>query len=271
MWSKVDMRRDSLTWWRRGEVVAADLDESVEGSTTGSGSGEPRSASRRKRQARARRRMTARRNHHGRCCHRRLNDDGRRWSRNGRRLIGSRGRAGAPPVSSGARAGHGTARRRDLGGRGNRFVRRRFLSPPPLPFPFVSLVRRVAPRLPFRPDLARRGAAEAGSFAFVALPCLPLSACAAWLLHDWFGSCNLSLTWSHRIPSTDWVSLKIHRAFPGSPFSSSNVRWGRKRKGSPFYTIPIARRKRIDKLVYYYSVLLPLSHKNSLFQSLYNI
>lgn len=153
-------------------MVAADLDESVEGSTTGSGSGEPRSASRRKRQARARRRVTARRNHHGRCCHRRLNDDGRRWSRNGRRLIGSRGRAGAPPVSSGARAGHGTARRRDLGGRGNRFVRRRFLSPPPLPFPFVSLVRRVASRRAFPSAQISRGAARQRQAASPSLRCL---------------------------------------------------------------------------------------------------
>ena len=140
-------------------MVAADLDESVEGSTTGSGSGEPRSASRRKRQARARRRVTARRNHHGRCCHRRLNDDGRRWSRNGRRLIGSRGRAGAPPVSSGARAGHGTARRR-------------LLSPPPLPFPFVSLVRRVASRRAFPSAQISRGAARQRQAASPSLRCL---------------------------------------------------------------------------------------------------
>ena len=54
------------------------------------GSGEPRRTVRRRTQARAKRRESARRTHHGRCCHRRLND-GRRWSRNGRRLIGSRG------------------------------------------------------------------------------------------------------------------------------------------------------------------------------------
>lgn len=149
--------------------MAADLDESVEGSTTGSGSGEPRSASRRKRQARARRRVTARRNHHGRCCHRRLNDDGRRWSRNGRRLIGSRGRAGAPPVSSGARAGHGTARRRDLGGRGNRFVRRRFCPPPSL---FLLFLSCVASRRAFPSAQISRGAARQRQAASPSLRCL---------------------------------------------------------------------------------------------------
>jgi hypothetical protein len=64
---------------------AAEVDDEV------SGSGEPRRTARRRTHARARRRESKRRTHHGRCCHRRLYD-GRRWSRNGRCLIGPRSR-----------------------------------------------------------------------------------------------------------------------------------------------------------------------------------
>jgi hypothetical protein len=64
---------------------AAEVDGEV------SGSGELRRTARRRTHARARRRESKRRAHHGRCCHRCLNDD-RCWSRNGRRLIGPRSR-----------------------------------------------------------------------------------------------------------------------------------------------------------------------------------
>jgi hypothetical protein len=82
-------------------VVAPDPEEAVEVDGEAPGSGEPRRTASRRTQARARRRESARRTHHGRCCHRRLND-GRRWSRNGRRLIGSRG--GTGPARARARA-----------------------------------------------------------------------------------------------------------------------------------------------------------------------
>jgi hypothetical protein len=86
--------------------VASDPEDAAEVDGEVSGSGEPRRTARRRTHARARRRESKRRTHHGRCCHRRLND-GRRWSRNGRRLIGPRshrqGREG------------GAAPRRDLG------------------------------------------------------------------------------------------------------------------------------------------------------------
>ena len=92
--------------------MASDPEEAVEVDGEAPGSGEPRRTVRRRTQARAKRRESARRTHHGRCCHRRLND-GRRWSRNGRRLIGSRGgrpraRARAPAALA-ALAGAGGA------------------------------------------------------------------------------------------------------------------------------------------------------------------
>jgi hypothetical protein len=71
--------------------VASDPDDAAEVDDEVSGSGEPRRTARRRTHARARRRESKRRTHHGRCCHRRLND-GRRWSRNGRRLSGPRSR-----------------------------------------------------------------------------------------------------------------------------------------------------------------------------------
>ena len=94
--------------------MASDPEEAVEVDGEAPGSGEPRRTVRRRTQARAKRRESARRTHHGRCCHRRLND-GRRWSRNGRRLIGSRGgrpraRARAPAALA-ALAGREAPRR----------------------------------------------------------------------------------------------------------------------------------------------------------------
>jgi hypothetical protein len=71
--------------------VASDPEDAVEMDGEGSGSGDPRRTTRRRTHARARRRESKRRTHHDRYCHQRLND-GRRWSRNGRRLIGPRSR-----------------------------------------------------------------------------------------------------------------------------------------------------------------------------------
>jgi hypothetical protein len=65
--------------------VASDPEDAAEVDGEVSGSGEPRRTHERAR------RESKRHTHHGRCCHRRLND-GRRWSRNGRRLIGPRSR-----------------------------------------------------------------------------------------------------------------------------------------------------------------------------------
>jgi len=91
--------------------VVSDPEDAAEVDGDAPGSGEPRRTARRRTHARARRRESARRTHHGRCCHRRLND-GRRWSRNGRRLIGPR----APLLSP---AGPG-GRRRAAPGSGTR-------------------------------------------------------------------------------------------------------------------------------------------------------
>jgi hypothetical protein len=81
--------------------VASDPEDAAEVDDEVSGSGEPR----RRTHPRVRRERN-RRTHHGRCCHRRLNDD-RRWSRNGRRLIGPRSRQQGREV--------GAVPRRDLG------------------------------------------------------------------------------------------------------------------------------------------------------------
>jgi hypothetical protein len=70
--------------------VASDPEDVAEVDDEVSGSGEPRRTARRRTHERARR-ESKRHTHHGRCCHRRLNN-GRRWSRNGRRLIGPRSR-----------------------------------------------------------------------------------------------------------------------------------------------------------------------------------
>jgi hypothetical protein len=71
--------------------VASDTEDAAEVDGEVSGSGEPRRTARRRTHARARWRESKRRTHHDCYCNRRLND-GRRWSRNGRRLIGLRSR-----------------------------------------------------------------------------------------------------------------------------------------------------------------------------------
>jgi len=105
--------------------VVSDPEDAAEVDGEAPGSGEPRRTARRRTHASARRRESARRTHHGRCCHRRLND-GRRWSRNGRRLIGPPARLAA--LAGRARAG-GAAPRRDLG-RVNRRARSRAAGDP---------------------------------------------------------------------------------------------------------------------------------------------
>jgi len=82
--------------------VVSDPEDAAEVDGDAPGSGEPRRTARRRTHARARRRESARRTHHGRCCHRRLND-GRRWSRNGRRLIGPRAPLLSPEGQGGRR------------------------------------------------------------------------------------------------------------------------------------------------------------------------
>lgn len=82
--------------------MVSDPEDAAEVDGDAPGSGEPRRTARRRTHARARRRESTRRTHHGRCCHRRLND-GRRWSRNGRRLIGPRAPLLSPPRPGGRR------------------------------------------------------------------------------------------------------------------------------------------------------------------------
>lgn len=153
--------------------MVADREDTVESGEDGSG--EPARPRRRRTQARARTSDSARRAHSGRCCHRRLKDDGRRWSRNGRRLVGSRRPAGRTIITTPAAGGSGTTARRrrawdpgrdlDLDARQPLAFAKKLL---------ISSCRLPPSRLS---DLARRGTAhgtQAASCSLAPLPCLAL-------------------------------------------------------------------------------------------------